>query len=397
MKNNSSIISILLFSIISFSCSKESEEDKIYENPVYGSTVYDFEKTFGGSEDDVAKSIIHKNNELYIFGTTKSLGDINGDHYLIKTDLNGNIISEHTFGGSMEEEGVEIIATNDGSFILIGSTTSLGAGQKDIHVIKIDPNGTLIWEKTFGGLLDETPESIIELSNSEFCIAGTTESFGSGSRDIYMIWIDQSGNLIREKTHGGVSSDGSSKILEIDNQEIMLYGYTYSYGAGNRDLYLLKTNFTGDSLWSQTYGGSGYEESQAFSQLPDGGYLLCAHSSSTDPNHNMYGVRTDVNGVQLWDVNYGGAQHDGGQALLVNNAGNYVFIGRTMSNGTGMRDAMMVISDPSGQAISTSYIGGTLNDQIDGIIENGDYYYMVGQSASFGNSDNDVYLVKQHK
>ncbi|MFB0923756.1 MAG: hypothetical protein QMB65_00505, partial [Vicingaceae bacterium] len=237
----------------------------------------------------------------------------------------------------------------------------------------------------------------IELSNSEFCIAGTTESFGSGSRDIYMIWIDQSGNLIREKTHGGVSSDGSSKILEIDNQEIMLYGYTYSYGAGNRDLYLLKTNFTGDSLWSQTYGGSGYEESQAFSQLPDGGYLLCAHSSSTDPNHNMYGVRTDVNGVQLWDVNYGGAQHDGGQALLVNNAGNYVFIGRTMSNGTGMRDAMMVISDPSGQAISTSYIGGTLNDQIDGIIEKGESYYMVGQSASFGNGDNDVYLVKQHK
>tara|TARA_B100000809_G_scaffold140505_1_gene138041 strand:- start:3946 stop:5124 length:1179 start_codon:yes stop_codon:yes gene_type:complete len=392
MKNNCSIISILLFSIISFSCSKESEMDKTYD-----SIVTDYEKTFGGSGDDVAKSIIHKDNELYIFGTTKSLGDVNGDHYLIKTDLNGSIISEHTFGGTMEEEGIEIIATNDGNFILIGSTTSLGAGQKDIHVIKIDPNGSQIWENTYGGILNDAPQQIIELTNSLFCIAATTTSFGAGDRDIYMIWIDQNGTLIREKTHGGINSDGSSEILEIDNQEIMLYGFTYSYGAGNRDLYLLKTNFTGDSLWSQTYGGSGYEESQAFSQLANGGYLLCAHSSSTDPNHNMYGVKTNVSGTQLWDVNYGGAQHDGGQALLVNNAGNYVFIGRTMSNGSGMRDAMMVISDPSGQAISTSYIGGTLNDQIDGIIENGDYYYMVGQSTSFGNGDNDVYLVKQRK
>ncbi len=393
MKNHfAHIILISLTVSLSFSCSKESEPNTVNNN-----VSNEFEKTFGGQEDDVAKAIIEKDNELYIFGTTKSLGDLNGDHYLIKTDLNGNLISEFTFGGTLEELGIGIIATNDGNFILIGSTTSSGAGQKDIDVIKIDPQGNQIWEKTFGGSLDDTPQDIIELSNSEFCIAATTESFGAGSRDIYMIWIDQNGNLIRDKTHGGTSSDGSAELLEIDNQEIMLYGYTYSYGSGDRDLYLLKTNFTGDSLWSQTFGGAGYEESQAFSQLPNGGYLLCGHSSSTDPNHNMYGVKTDINGTQLWDVNYGGTQHDGGQAFLINNEGNYVFIGRTMSFGSGMRDALMVISNPQGQSISTIYLGGILNDQIDDIIELGNYYYLVGQSTSFGNGDNDVYLIKQHK
>ncbi|NQX97646.1 MAG: hypothetical protein HRT73_07165, partial [Flavobacteriales bacterium] len=317
--------------------------------------------------------------------------------FLIKTDLNGNFISEHTFGGVMEEEGIDIITTNDGNFILIGSTTSSGAGEKDIHVIKIDSNGNIIWENTYGGSLNDTPQEIIELSNAEFCIAATTESFGAGSRDIYMVWIDQNGNLLREKTHGGIDIDGSAELLEIDNQEIMFYGYTYNYGAGGRDLYLLKTNFVGDSLWSKAYGGSGYEESQAFSKLSDGGYLLCGHSSSTDPNHNMYGVKTSVNGTQIWDVNFGGSLHDGGQALLINSDGNYIFIGRTMSFGSGMRDAMMVITNPNGQEISTQYWGGTLNDQIDDIIEYKNFYYLVGQSNSFGNGDTDIYLIKVEK
>ena len=157
------------------------------------------------------------------------------------------------------------------------------------------------------------------------------------------------------------------------------------------------TNFNGDSLWTQTYGGAGYEESQAFSKLSDGGYLLCGHSSSTDPKHNMYGVRTAIDGSQIFDVNFGGALHDGGEALLVNNEGNYVFIGRTMSAGTGMRDAIMVISDPNGQEISTRYLGGILDDRIDDIIEDDQYYYLVGQSNSEGNGDNDVYLVKLPK
>ena len=102
-----------------------------------------------------------------------------------------------------------------------------------------------------------------------------------------MVWIDQKGNLLREKTHVDIELDGSSELLEIDNEKIMLQGYTFNYGALDRDLYLLKTNFNGDSLWSKTYGASGYEESQAFYRLSDGGYLLSGHSSSKDPIHKI--------------------------------------------------------------------------------------------------------------
>ena len=390
MKNPLILFFVLTLILLS-SCKKENTE------PHYNAAYNNYENTFGGSQDDIANSTIIENNDLYIFGTTKSFGDLSGDHYLIKLNTYGKVIFEKTYGGIAEEEGIDIISTNDGNFILIGSTQSSGAGQKDIHVIKIDAQGNQIWENTFGGALDDTPADIIETSNSEFCIVGTTESFGAGSRDIYLIWLDQNGNLIRQKTYGDTDIDGGSELLEIENQEIMLYGYTKNYGAQDRDLYLLKTNSIGDSLWSQKYGGANYEESQSFSRTQSGGYLLCGHSSSLEPNHSMYGLKLDTNGNYIWDIHYGGPQHDGGQALLINKEGNYVFIGRTMSYGAGMRDAMMVIINPSGQVLSSYFFGSTQNDRIDDIIEYQDYYYMVGQTNSFSGGDNDVYLIKQHK
>jgi hypothetical protein len=390
MKNKFSLNIITFTSIIlMFSCSKK---DDIINEPYNN-----YEKTYGGIQDDAARSFIIENKFLYVFGTTKSLGDINGDHYLIKLDLGGNIIYEKSFGGAAEEEGVEIIATNDGNFLLVGSTQSSGAGLKDIHVIKVDADGNQIWENTFGGAMNDAPNDVIETSTGEFCITGITESYGAGMRDIYLVWVDQNGNMVRQSYHGGSDIDGGTKLIEIENQELMIFGFTRNYGATSRDFYLLKTNSIGDSLWSQRYGGTGYEESQGFSRTQSGGFLLNGHSSSTDPNHNMYGLKLDINGNQIWDKNFGGAMHDGGMALLINKEGNYLFVGRTMSNGNGMRDMMLVITNPDGQELITRYYGGSQDDWIDDVIEYEDYYYFVGHSNSFSAGDNDVYLIKQHK
>jgi hypothetical protein len=389
MKNQ---LTLVFFSLlILFSCKKETNND-----PAPFDTSF-VEKTFGGNEEDRANSIITSNQALYIFGTSASFGDINGDHYLIKTTLNGTVVYEKNYGGTGFEEGIDIIETNDGNLMLIGTTTSLGNGLKDIHVIKIDTNGTMIWENTFGGALDDYPADIIETSTGEFCIAGTTESFGAGSRDIYLVWIDQNGNFLRQATHGGTDIDGSAELIETTNQNIMLYGYTRNYGAQDRDLYLLKTNNLGDSLWSQRYGGSGYEESQSFKVNQNGEYILCGHSSSVDPLHNLYGVKVDTSGTVIWEKHYGGVMHDGGEALLVDSDNNIIFIARTMSFGAGQRDTYFVKTNQSGNMISSKVYGGSGNDKVNEIIEIGNCYYLVGESDSFGNGSNDVYLIIQHK
>ena len=381
----------LIVSITS-SCKKESVNTGNVTNSG------NFEKTYGGVQDDYANSGLIKNESLFIFGTTKSLGEINGDHYLIKLDLKGNVLFEKTYGGVAEEEGVKILSTSDGNFILIGTTTSTGAGLKDIHVIKINSQGNIIWEKTYGGALDDKPNDIIETSNAEFCITGISESFGGGGRDIYLIWIDNNGNLIRQNIYGEADTDGGTELIEIENQEIMIFGFTRNYGAVSRDFYMLKLNSVGDSLWSQRYGGVDYEESQAFSRTSEGGFLLNGHSSSTDPNHNMFAVKLDINGNIIWDKNFGGLAHDGGEALLINSTGNYIFIGRTMSFGAGKRDVYMVTTNSHGNIISQKQFGGGENDQANEIIEHGAFYYLIGQSNSFNNNGNDdIYIIKHQK
>lgn len=358
------------------------------------STPLPFQKSIGGTSDDIANSVIVEDNLLYVYGQTKSLNDPSGDHYLIKLDLLGNVLFEKTYGGALTEEGTKIITTNDGNFILIGTTESSGSGQKDVHVLKIDKKGVLLWEKTFGGSLDDFPIDIIETSKGEFCIAATTQSFGSGASDMYLLWISQDGDLIHHATYGGQNIDGCSGVLEIENNELMVYGFTRNFGANSRDLYLIKLTSTGDSLWSKRYGGDGYEESQGFARTIKGGFLFNGHSSSTDPNHDMYAVEVDINGHELWENNYGGNLHDGGQTLLIHNEGNYVFIARSMSFGNGDRDIYMVITNSSGDIISEKIIGGSKNDWGQDIIVHNSFYYIVGHSNSYTGGDNDVFIVK---
>lgn len=387
--------STLLFSFVLFLLSCKTDDEN---KPTTPAPLSNFEKIFGGSEEDIANSLVQLGDAIYLYGHTSSFGDLNLDHYLVKLDLEGNLIWEKTYGDLGKEEGYEIVKTQDGNLFLLGTTDSKGAGLEDIHLLKITPNGDLLWEKTFGGNLKDFPATVIETSQSEICIAATTESFGAGSRDIYMIWLDQNGNVLREKIHGGVDIDGSEDLVELDNNQLALFGYTANYGATDRDFYLLKMNLNGDSIWSNRYGSNQYEESYSLSKTPKGGLLMNGHSAFVDPNHNMYTVCIDSNGTVLWEKHFGGSEHDGGQASLVNKEGNYVLLGRGMSFGNGERNIFLVTTNPDGNQLSQIIIGKEKDERADKIIEIGAYYYLAGHSNSFSSGgDNDAYLVRIQK
>lgn len=374
-----------IFSIASISCKKDQAEHRILE------------KNFGGAGDDRAHSAIILNDALFLFGSTKSFLDADGDFYLLKLDLKGNLIYERSYGGNAEEEGIDILATKDGNILLIGATESKGNGMKDMYAIKINPEGNVLWEKTIGGGLNDKPSDLIETYNGTFCIAGYTESFGAGNLDVYMAWLDQNGNIVREKTHGADDLDGSSELIELEDNNLMLFGFTKNFGAVSRDFMLQKMDSQGTLIWRKRYGGDAYEESQGFVHTKEGGFVLNGHSSSSDPNHDLYVVKVDSNGNEIWSKNYGGSMHDGGQAILINSDGNYVYVARSMSFGNGDRNIYMLTSDPDGKIVSENIIGGDKNDWGNKILEYGSYYYIVGHSNSFGREDDDVYLVRLRK
>ncbi|MFK7969303.1 MAG: hypothetical protein AB8F95_03000 [Bacteroidia bacterium] len=354
-----------------------------------------FELTFGGAKDDVANDVLYLDEAFYVFGTTKSKGDENGDHYLLKLDINGKLIWEKSYGGTEAENGVVMTKTSDGNLLLAGSTRSTGSGREDIHLIKVDTAGTVLWEQTHGGSLFDSPDDIIEMTNGEFCIASTTVSFGAGSKDMYLLWTDQNGNLLREKTYGGPDLDGCAEILEIENGELMLHAYTKNYGAVSRDMYLLKMTSEGDSLWSRRFGSDEYEQSESFERRADGGYVIGGHTAGTDPDHNMYSVGFDRDGNQLWEQEYGGDAHDGVQCMLINQQGQYVFVGRSMSFGNGDRGIYMVTTDTEGNLLRADTLGGPRNDWAQEIIEHESFYILAGHSNSFSSDgDDDVYVIK---
>ena len=376
---------IILLFCIAFTFSSCRKDD-------YSTSDFGFTKTFNFGKNETIQKVIIIENELYIFGSIQING-LNSMH-LIKLDTLGNVITNTIFESASNETGTDIIHSSDNSLILIGSTDN--SGSTDIIIKKTDLVGNVIWSKIIGGIENETSNGIIETEQGHFCIAGTTRSYGVGNNDLYIVWVNQNGEVIREKTYGGIESDGSTAILN-SNTDLIILGYTNSWGAGGQDYLVLKVNSVGDSIWAKTYGGPEYEESQGFVKTNSGGYIINGHSNSTDPLHDMFAVGTNSNGGLLWKENLGGALHDGGQAILKNSDGNYVLIGRSMSFGNGTRNLYLTTITESGILLSEKSILTDSFDWINSGIELNRYYYLVGYTSIINAGESDVLIMKIKK
>ncbi|MFT6167368.1 MAG: hypothetical protein ACJAV5_001756 [Vicingaceae bacterium] len=386
------LLPILLISVLIFSC----KDDDVVEERVYLEKDTDFDKTYGGTANDESNSIVEKDGFLYLFGYSNSFVDPNGDHYLIKTDLEGNVVWEKTYGSSSLEQGFKIVKSTDGNFFLLGITERRGGGDRDIHLLKVNTDGTVLWEKVIGGAMQEIPSTLIETSSSEILIAATTESLGNGARDMYLIWLDQQGAVLKERTYGQSGGDGGTDILEVENSNLIFFGYTSSYDAVSRDFYLLKLTANGDSIWGKRYGGNGYEETHKLLQTANGNFLLHGHTTLTDPNHNMYSVLVDSSGNIIWEREFGGSQHDGGMSALINYVGNFILLGRSMSFGE-QRQMLFAELGQNGNLIAQEDIGNPKDDWGNEIIEVGNSYYIIGHTDNFSSGDNDSYLIRKLK
>ena len=313
----------------------------------------------------------------------------------MKIDESGNQILFNKIGGHGDQLGSAICKTSDGNFLLLGSSNASGNRGQDVYLVKISPEGKKLWAKTFGGVNDDYGVDVLELNNGNYFVLANTNSFGKGDLDIWMLWIDANGNLIREATNGAVGMDGAAETIELPNGGLLNFCYTRNYGATSRDFYLLRTDKNGDSLWAKRYGGNDYEESQNINITPEGDVLLVGHSASSDPFHDMYVLKIATDGSVIWERNFGGVMHDGGQCQLISSNGNYVFVARSMSFGSGDRNAYVVNTNTKGDVISKEVIGGSGNDRIDDIIEFDGYYYLVGHSNSSGAGLDDVWIVKK--
>lgn len=202
--------------------------------------------TYGGTEDDVAYSLACTHDGGFaIAGSTKSMGNGGEDVYLIKTDANGTKLWEKTFGGSEDDVAYSLKKTHDNGFILTGFTSSYGEGAKDLWLIKTDQDGNQLWTKTFGGEGDEEGKCVIQTPNHSYAITGYTTSEGEGGKDLWFVKTDSLGNQTEAQTFGGNLDDFGESLIRSYDQEYLITGGTYSYGEGDCDMILLKVNEKG--------------------------------------------------------------------------------------------------------------------------------------------------------
>lgn len=237
-----------------------------------------WEKTFGGSGGDWADAVrVTADSGYILIGTTTSFGEGYSSVYVIRLTQAGNVLWANTYGGIKSELGTSIEQTSDGGFIFAGATASFSEDFNDVYVVKIDAAGSLLWENHYGGAFDERGYAIVELADGGFMVSGTTETFGSGKIDVYLLRLDSSGWMIWSATYGGAESDFCRSMILDDNRNPVILGHSYTFSSGGSDMYLIKVE------------GDITTDVQIFSDptLPDGFALGQNYPNPFNPETNI--------------------------------------------------------------------------------------------------------------
>lgn len=221
--------------------------------------------------------ISDNNGGVLIVGTLSSVGLGDSEVHLIKAQNTGSIEWTKTINNSFSETGYSVVNTTEGGYLIAGSSKDFGTQINNVLLLKINASGNLEWRKKFDNTISEIGYSIINTTDGGYAIAGITD-FGSSNSDVLLIKTDAEGNLEWRKTFGTIRRDGAYSIIETSDGGLAIGGYIMDIPTDHFDAYLLKTDNLGNQEWSQTYGGSFPERIFSIIQTLDGGYALCGDS-----------------------------------------------------------------------------------------------------------------------
>jgi hypothetical protein len=331
-----------------------------------------------------------------VAGTTDSYGVGEGDIFLIKTDAKGNIQWAKTYGGKGSEGASSVRQTTDDGYIVLGVTNSFGAGGVDIFLIKTDAKGNVQWAKTYGGTSLDEAYSVQQTADGGYIVVGTTASFGAGESDIFLIKTDAKGNIQWAKTYGGTNYDYAYSVQQTSDAGYILAGQTNSFGTGEEDIFLIKTDAKGNVQWAKTYGGRGSEVATSVRQTADGGYIVAGYTTSFGAGEgDIFLIKTDANGNIIWAKTYGGANDDMAYSVQQTSDGGYIVVGQTNSFGTGKMDIFLIKTDAKGNVQWAKTYGGTDDDWAYSVQQTSDGGYILASTTiSFGAGGADIFLIK---
>jgi putative intracellular protease/amidase len=360
-------------------------------------------KTYGGSGADGARAVcICPDNGFLITGYTFSQGTGDADVLVIRTDSEGNMLWSGTYGGVGTEYGNGSICLADG-FLVAGYTTSFGSGTKDVYLIKLDKDGREVWSQAYGGPSWDVGMSVCATNDDHYIVCGYTHSFGKGEEDVYLIKTDRSGKEIWSKTYGGERLDMGNSVCLTDNDGFLV-GATSGSFSENTDFLLIRTDAQGNELWKTSYGaagprGHGFDWCNTMISDDDGGALLAGYTDCQDVM-DIHVIKTDRKGNEMWSRTLGNKPfYDFGNAICEAANGDFLVLGTTKTivknEDIYDNDIYLARMDPQGNIIEEKRLGGFGVDWASSVVPTGNGDYVVAGHTTSSESDFfDVLLLR---
>jgi hypothetical protein len=203
--------------------------------------------------------------------------------------------------------------------------------------------------RTYGGTGWDLAYSVQQTFDGGYIMAGYTDSFGAGNWDIFLIKTDTNGNVQWAKTYGGTDLDMAYSVQQTSDGGYIVAGETWSFGAGWEDIFLIKTDADGNVEWAKTYGGTSYDYAHSVQQTSDGGYIVAGGTNTFGAGYlDIFLIKTDANGNISWAKTYGGASADWAYSVRQTSDGGYIVAGYTGSFGAGLWDIFLIKTDANG-------------------------------------------------
>jgi len=356
---------------------------------------------FGGYGIDVGYSVKETLDRHYIVaGSTSSFGAGNTDVYLVKVDSMGFPIWEKFFGGFNNEVGRSVIQISDSGYVVAGFTNSFGAGGYDTYLVRTDKNGNLIWQKTFGGLDWDFAFDVVQAADGDIVVCGTTSSAGAGKKDGLILKYDLFGSLVWQKTIGGVENEELRSVIKTNDNFLATVGYTESNGDVDGDVYFYKFDLAGNTIFYNIFGGPEKDFANDIIQKYNNDYII-AGSKTYSPNPKLEGLMYSISSSGAFVYENHHQNFNGDEAEFVSVCTDVGNVTRTAfawnrSKPPFKMQESIFIALPMGTYFFINEGGGTEDEFVYSMESTFDSCFIsVGITNSFGSLNGDVFLIKR--
>lgn len=392
----------------------------------------DWQRCYGGSAFEEGHAVVQTSDGGYAIAGARENGSNGWDYFVVKVDASGNPEWQRMYGGSAEDKAYGLKQTPDGGYIVVGYARSNNGdvtgnnGQADCWVVKLDASGDIEWQRALGGPGFDAGYDVILTTDAGYLITAWADQAGGdvsehyGSADFWIVRLYVDGSIEWERSFGGSGTDLLRAAVATSDGGYLIVGATESADGhitdplGGWDMWVLKLDPNGELQWQRTYGGSGGDGAGDVVLVSAGGYLIAGSTSSTDGdvsesfgNDDLWLVRVDAMGELLWERSYGGSSVEWSNGIVAV-ANGYVMAGSTSSSDGditgyqgGFYDYWLIRVDLEGELIWQRCLGGPGDDRAGALDTTADGGYIVAGLSNSNGGDvtslfpgYDIWVVK---